>query len=128
MSAPRRGPFKRELQTDTEQPNAENLERNRRRYFDNEMERRELKQRIEAEVSVHARHVDVEHDFGVRPELRRIRRHCEIGLGADARDISVQNADCDAPWTGKRQRRRIKARMKTAGRDHEIAVFAPGDE
>jgi hypothetical protein len=109
-------------------PTPNTFQRYRARDLDHEAERRELEQRIEAHVAVHARHAHVDHDLGVRTHLHRVRGDGEVGFRADARQVGVQQADGDAARIGERQRRRIEAWMEPARRQHEVGIVSPGHQ
>ena len=66
---------------DAERPSAEREPE----MCDDEVEGRELEQRVEADVALDAEAVEAEEELGARAELDGVGRDGEVGVDADAR-------------------------------------------
>ena len=76
------GPSSEPRMLDREQPDAEDLHRERRRDLDDEEERRELEQRVEGEVALDVQDVEAEEHLDARAELHRVGGDREVALDA----------------------------------------------
>src|SRR3974390_449676 len=125
MDMPRCRTRKRKVHVDAIQAETKNVhvERSRDRY--DELERRELNQRIEPRASRKIQRAESEEILGVRAKLHRIRGDRKIPVATDSCVRFVDDVHFDALWRREWQWRRIELRMKATDGDDKVRIAAP---
>ncbi len=124
---PRGRALQLEPEVDAEEADAEGLERDACRDVDDERERGEPEQGVEAEVALEPEVIEAQDELGHRPELHGVAGDGEVAGYADTGERLVDDVDRDARRHRERQGRRLERGMEAAHRQDEVSL-APADE